>query len=450
MEPKEEPKNLSEKEKLEEKVINKETSPEKSKENTINNIKSISNNQFEKLELNNEHFQILQQKLQKEENDEDKLNRKEIINRHKALSEKDVVNIKNNIENNNTQTQFKEIKETYKKSRSQDNSQAIYKYYYRNDDNNKNVSSLLDYYKDIDLNFKDKNTKNPGKNFLRKNQFQEPNNYFHNDINNNTNDSNTYNNNQNTYQYNYPFIPYYYHPNFYYMNNNNKSNYSYNTGINNNNSQILNSNVYSINNQINYHLSNNINYFNYNYYHRNKFKQRNKYSDNDNNYNDYHKLYIINIDNIIKGIENRTTVMIRHIPNRYTYQTLQDEIEVICKDKYDFLYLPIDTENNCNLGYAFINFINPLHIVRFYEMFKSRKWLCFNSFKECDLSFAKFQGKTALTSNYEKNMNNINIDKRKIPMIFDIKYPPKIEMAKKYYEMIKKYRADFLNDINWI
>ena len=454
MEPKEEPKNLSEKEKLDEKTIHKEAFPEKSKEKTINNKKSLSNNQFDKLELNNEHFQILQQKLQKEENDEDKLNHKDIINRHKALSDKDIVNIKNNIENNNTQTEFKEKKETYKKSRSQDNFQANYKYYYRNDDINKNVSSLLDYYKDIDLNFKDKNAKNHGKNFLLKNQFQEPNNYHHNDINNNINDSNTYYNNQNSYQYNYPFMPYYYYQNVYYMNNNNQNNnFSYNSSknnnYNNNNSEIP-ENVYSINNHINYHLSNNINYFNYNYFHRNKFKHSNKYSDNDNNYNIDHKLYIINIDNIIKGTENRTTVMIRHIPNRYTYQTLQDEIDVICKDKYDFLYLPIDSENNCNLGYAFINFINPLHIVRFYEMFKSRKWLCFNSFKECDLSFAKFQGKTALTSNYEKNMNNINIDKRKIPMIFDIKYPPKIELSKKYFEMIKKYRADFLKDINWI
>ena len=105
--------------------------------------------------------------------------------------------------------------------------------------------------------------------------------------------------------------------------------------------------------------------------------------------------------------------MLRHIPNRYTYQNLQEEINFVCKDKYGLVYLPIDLENNCNLGYAFINFINPLHIVRFYEMFKSRKQLYFNSFKECDLCFAKFQGKTGLTLKYEKNANN-PIDKRKI------------------------------------
>ena len=121
----------------------------------------------------------------------------------------------------------------------------------------------------------------------------------------------------------------------------------------------------------------------------------------------------------------------------------------MCKDKYDFLYLPIDSENNCNLGYAFINFINPLHIVNFYLTFKSRKWLCFNSFKECDFSFAKYQGKAELTSNFAKNMNKSD-DERRIPMVFLIKNEPKIELPKKYYEMIKEYNSKYLNAINWI
>lgn len=436
MEPKDEPKKLIEKQNEEDKTIHNDEAPINSTENSPKNIKSKSNNQYNKLELNQEHFQILQQKPPKQENDETKFNQKEIVNEHKALSDKDVINFKNNIEIKNTSPQIKEIKETYKKSRSQDNYQINYKHYNMNNDNNQNVYSLLNsYYKDIDLNFKDNKVKNPGKNFQLKNRFQERNSYT---PNNNTNDNNI-NNSQNNSQYNYPFMPYYYYPNLYYMNNNNQNNnFSYN------NDKSNSENVLSINNHINYHLSNNINYYNYNF-NRNKFKQSNKYT-NDNN---EHKLYIINIENIIKGTENRTTVMIRHIPNRYSYQNLQDEINIVCKDKYDFLYLPIDSENNCNLGYAFINFINPLHIVRFYEMFKSRKWLYFNSFKECDLSFAKFQGKGALTSNFEKNGNK-TIDKRKIPMLFEIKYPPKIDIPKKYFEMIKEYKADFLKEINWI
>ena len=49
---------------------------------------------------------------------------------------------------------------------------------------------------------------------------------------------------------------------------------------------------------------------------------------------------------------------------------------------------------------------------------------------------------------------NINIgksnDKRRIPMVFEIKNPPKIELYKKYYELIKKYKSECMKDINWI
>jgi hypothetical protein len=34
--------------------------------------------------------------------------------------------------------------------------------------------------------------------------------------------------------------------------------------------------------------------------------------------------------------------------------------------KWDFFYLPIDLKNNCNVGYAFINLVEPPFIVPFY------------------------------------------------------------------------------------
>ena len=111
--------------------------------------------------------------------------------------------------------------------------------------------------------------------------------------------------------------------------------------------------------------------------------------------------------------------------------------------------MPLDYQNNCNLGYAFINFINPLHIIYFYKTFKSRKWLHYNSYKECDLTFARFQGRNELISNIEKKFEK-NSENKKKPLIFQIKNPPKIDLFKQYYEIIKQFKPDILNDINWI
>ena len=73
--------------------------------------------------------------------------------------------------------------------------------------------------------------------------------------------------------------------------------------------------------------------------------------------------------------------MIRHIPNKYTLKALYDEISREFRNKFDLLYLPVDTNNNCNLGFAFINFIDPMHIVYFYDTFRGKKWQKFNSEK---------------------------------------------------------------------
>ena len=159
-------------------------------------------------------------------------------------------------------------------------------------------------------------------------------------------------------------------------------------------------------------------------------------------------LFTINLDQIILGRDTRTTIMIRHIPNKYTSQNLLDEIDIACKGKYDFFYLPIDTENNLNLGYSFINFINPLHIIYFYHLFKARKWNLFKSHKECDLTFAKFQGKVELTAHLEKNANKMD-DNKKLPMLFEIKTEPQIDMPKEYYDYIKAFRGDIFTCVNF-
>lgn len=57
-----------------------------------------------------------------------------------------------------------------------------------------------------------------------------------------------------------------------------------------------------------------------------------------------------------QGPVNFTTVMFRNIPNKYTREMLVKQLEQDLKGHFDFVYLPIDFKNQCNVGYAFINF----------------------------------------------------------------------------------------------
>ena len=100
---------------------------------------------------------------------------------------------------------------------------------------------------------------------------------------------------------------------------------------------------------------------------------------------------ILNLDDIVTGKDTRTTVMIRNIPIKYTDEILNEAL-VEFHGKYDCLYLPYDFEKNGNKGYAFINFVNPLHILYFYEKFNGKKWVHFESSKICELNCAHFQG----------------------------------------------------------
>ena len=66
--------------------------------------------------------------------------------------------------------------------------------------------------------------------------------------------------------------------------------------------------------------------------------------------------------------------MIKNIPNKYNSNLMMNTIDINHKNVYDFFYLPIDHQNNCNVGYAFINFIEPKYINNFYLEFNGTKW----------------------------------------------------------------------------
>ena len=105
---------------------------------------------------------------------------------------------------------------------------------------------------------------------------------------------------------------------------------------------------------------------------------------------------IININNIINNKDKRTTLIIKNIPNKYTIPLLLIELNHNFANKFDVIYLPQDKINDCNLGYGFINFINSIHLILFYEEFMGKKWNFFKSQKRCFLAYSNYQGKNEL------------------------------------------------------
>lgn len=99
----------------------------------------------------------------------------------------------------------------------------------------------------------------------------------------------------------------------------------------------------------------------------------------------------INVRQISAGLDSRTTIMLRNIPNKIDQVALKKYIDVTNKNTYDFLYLRIDFVNKCNVGYAFINFTDPRHIVTLAYARAGTKWNEFNSDKICDLCYANMQ-----------------------------------------------------------
>ena len=186
------------------------------------------------------------------------------------------------------------------------------------------------------------------------------------------------------------------------------------------------------------------------YYKKNK---NNLFSKN----NDTKEKQIINLEDIARGIEKRTTVMIRNIPIKYTTKVLEKELEYF-NGKFDCLYIPFDYENGGNKGYAFLNLINPYHVLLFYEVFQGKCWSFFESKKICELNFANFQGikeikkhakhyKGAKQPTFYINTNNtfnntsIEVPKKYLYLILE-KYP-----NLKYYEN-KMLNTIIINSFN--
>ncbi|PON54798.1 Splicing factor-like protein [Parasponia andersonii] len=162
-------------------------------------------------------------------------------------------------------------------------------------------------------------------------------------------------------------------------------------------------------------------------------RARSRRNEGNANQLDNKKQYELDVDRIMRGEDNRTTLMIKNIPNKYTSKMLLAAIDECHRGTYDFIYLPIDFKassyscldlllNKCNVGYAFINMTDPSLIIPFYQSFNGKKWEKFNSEKVASLAYARIQGKSALIAHFQ-NSSLMNEDKRCRPILFNTDGP---------------------------
>ena len=203
--------------------------------------------------------------------------------------------------------------------------------------------------------------------------------------------------------------------------------------------------------------ANNNNYKNTNNYKNGTYRKNetntNSISNNNQNNNaqcNKGEKNLLNLDDIASGKDTRTTIMIRNIPIKYTDETLIKELDEF-KGKFDCLYMPFDYEKKGNKGYAFINFVNPLHILYFHEKFYGKKWKLFESSKICELNNANFQGISEIQKHsknykgykkplfyYEQNNKNNSNESLIIPFKYLSKLKARFPNMKCHENKVKK------------
>ncbi|KAM2534992.1 hypothetical protein EV2_021912 [Malus domestica] len=141
--------------------------------------------------------------------------------------------------------------------------------------------------------------------------------------------------------------------------------------------------------------------------------------------------------------ETRTTVMIKNIPNKYSQKLLLNMLDNHCIhfneqiisdgdhgggddekqpfSSYDFVYLPIDFNNKCNVGYGFVNMTSPEATWRLYKAFHHQHWEVFNSRKICEVTYARVQGLEALKEHFKNSKFPCEME-HYLPVVFS---PPR-------------------------
>ncbi|KAL0072460.1 hypothetical protein AAF712_000223 [Marasmius tenuissimus] len=150
---------------------------------------------------------------------------------------------------------------------------------------------------------------------------------------------------------------------------------------------------------------------------------------------------ILSLPKIASGLDTRTTVMIKNVPNKLSSTDLLHFIQSTIGNRIDFLYLRIDFRNECNFGYAFVNFIGVEDLVAFVREKGGKRWNLHSSNKVLELCYADYQGKEALVEKF-KNSGIMDEKVEWRPRIFHSEEGPMQGMPEPFPEATHQRRKE--------
>ena len=114
----------------------------------------------------------------------------------------------------------------------------------------------------------------------------------------------------------------------------------------------------------------------------------------------------------------RTTLMMKNLPNKYQAADVMKLINSVgLEGSFDFLYVPLDFRNSANLGYAFINMVEPKDTQRLYDAFAGKRWDEKGSKKVCEIRWARLQGRERLVDHF-KEAKFPSQERRFLPLVW--------------------------------
>ncbi|KAK4704073.1 hypothetical protein P7C70_g2135, partial [Phenoliferia sp. Uapishka_3] len=112
---------------------------------------------------------------------------------------------------------------------------------------------------------------------------------------------------------------------------------------------------------------------------------------------------VLNLDRVRKGLDVRTSLMIKNVPTRMTDTALMAFIDAAVGRCYDFLYLRMDFASEYNVGYGFVNFVSPAALLAFASARLGTRWNSYHSNKLLVASYGNVQGKENLIEKFKNS-----------------------------------------------